>query len=226
PEGEACFLEMNTRIQVEHPVTEMICGIDIVLEQLEIAQGATLPSTFDEARRAARGHAIEARVNAEDVLRDFQPATGRIARIDLPGGPGVRVDAGIAAGDEVLPYYDTLLAKVISHGDDRKQALARLLVACEGMRIFGVTTTLPFTRALLATPTFATGAYHCQSVAELLRTSGFVRASVKDDGSLARLAAAAAFLASRERKRASERDRASVPRAGWSRDLGGAPGWE
>src|SRR5690606_32076542 len=114
----------------------------------------------------------------------------------------------------------------IAHGDDRKQALARLLVACEGMRIFGVTTTLPFTRALLATPTFATGAYHCQSVAELLRTSGFVRASVKDDGSLARLAAAAAFLASRERKRASERDRASVPRAGWNRDLGGAPGWE
>lgn len=205
PSGEPHFLEMNTRIQVEHPVTEAVTGIDLVLEQLRIAEGAELDAEdLDSARVEARGHAIEARVNAEEVLAEFRPASGRIERFELPGGPGIRVDSGIETGSEVHPFYDTLLAKVIAHGRDRAEALARLRVALDEAAISGVPTTLPFTRALLRNEEFRRGEYHCQTVSELLADSSFARARLDpSDPAILRLAAAAAFRVHFHRTRAA-----------------------
>src|SRR5699024_8940963 len=117
------FMEMNTRIQVEHPVTECVTGVDMVAEQLRIASGAPLSFTQDEV--VSNGAAVEVRINAEDPEQDFAPTPGTLDTFIVPGGPGVRVDTGFVAGDTVSPFYDSLLAKVICWGVDRAQALAR-----------------------------------------------------------------------------------------------------
>ncbi|MFN3219168.1 MAG: acetyl/propionyl/methylcrotonyl-CoA carboxylase subunit alpha [Acidimicrobiales bacterium] len=145
---EYFFMEMNTRLQVEHPVTEMIYGVDLVALQVHVAEGRPLP--FDQDDLVMRGHAVEARIYAEDPANDFLPTGGVIHRVIEPGGPGVRVDSGIADGSVVGSDYDPMLAKVIAHGDDRAHALARLDAALAATAIVGVATNIGFLRRLLA----------------------------------------------------------------------------
>jgi acetyl-CoA carboxylase, biotin carboxylase subunit len=154
--GAVVFLEMNTRLQVEHPVTEMVTGIDLVEQQLLIAAGAQV--TFDPDDLRTTGHALELRVNAEDPVR-FLPGPGRVTRWDEPSGEGVRVDSGYAAGTTVTPHYDSLMAKLIVHGADRAQALERARAAVAGFTVEGPKCNLPFFAELLETPEFVSGDY-------------------------------------------------------------------
>ena len=149
------FMEMNTRIQVEHPVTEMLTGIDLVKEQIRVASGDKLSVKTPVERR---GHVIECRVNAEDPARNFQPSPGRIDTFHPPGGPGVRLDTHVYAGYSVPPYYDSLLAKLICQGRDRPEALRRMQVALESFIIEGVTTTIPFLARVMNNQRFKDGA--------------------------------------------------------------------
>lgn len=153
-DGNFYFMEMNTRIQVEHPVTEMLTGVDIVKEQIRVAAGEKLSVM---AVPELRGHVIECRVNAEDPARNFQPSPGRIDVFHPPGGPGVRLDTHVYTGYTVPPYYDSLLAKVICQGRDRTEALRRMQVALESFIIEGVTTTIPFLARVMADPHFQAG---------------------------------------------------------------------
>jgi acetyl-CoA carboxylase biotin carboxylase subunit len=158
------FLEMNTRLQVEHPVTELVTGIDLVEQQFLVASGEQV--SFDPAALEHRGHAIELRVYAEDPDR-FLPRPGTITRWDEPSGPGVRVDAGYRAGNTVTPFYDPLLAKLCVHGDDRAQAIARAREAVAAFAIEGPKTNLPFHADLLASEEFVSGDYDTSVVARL-----------------------------------------------------------
>jgi acetyl-CoA carboxylase biotin carboxylase subunit len=152
--GAFFFMEMNTRIQVEHPVTEVLTGIDLVKEQIRVAAGE--PLSVRELP-PLRGHVIEVRVNAEDPARNFQPSPGRIDVYHPPGGPGVRLDTHIYAGYTVPPYYDSLLAKLIVQGRDRSEAIRRMQVALEGFILEGVTTTIPFLGRVMRNPRFQAG---------------------------------------------------------------------
>jgi acetyl-CoA carboxylase biotin carboxylase subunit len=156
--GRFYFIEMNTRIQVEHPVTEMITGIDLVREQIRIGLGADLGMTQAAVRR--HGHALEVRLNAEDPARGFMPRPGRIDHLELPGGPGVRVDTMLFPGYTVPPYYDSLLAKLVVWGEDRGHALARLERALAELRIEGVPTTAGLHRDLAADPEVRAARFH------------------------------------------------------------------
>jgi acetyl-CoA/propionyl-CoA carboxylase biotin carboxyl carrier protein len=154
-EGDYYFMEMNTRIQVEHTITEEVTGIDLVREQLRIAAGEPLSVTQEEIR--FRGHAIECRINAEDVAGGFLPAPGTITVYREPSGPGVRVDSGVAAGSEISPLYDPMIAKLIVHDVDREHARRRMLRALDEFELGGVKTLLGFHRALLRHPCFIEG---------------------------------------------------------------------
>ncbi len=149
------FMEMNTRIQVEHPVTELVTNFDLVKEQIRVAAGEPVQLRLKGSR--VRGHAIECRVNAEDPFRNFQPSPGTITTYHPPGGPGVRVDTHIYAGYTVPPYYDSLLAKVIVHGRTRDEALARMHQALDSFIIEGITTNIPFLRRIVSHPDFVAG---------------------------------------------------------------------
>ena len=163
------FLEMNARIQVEHPVTEAVTGVDLVAEQIAIAGGAGLRLGQSDIHR--RGCAIECRVNAEDPSRDFCPSPGLVTDVSWPTGPGIRVDTHIAAGSHVSPYYDSLMAKVIAHGPDRPTALQRMQEAIAATRVTGVTTNLPFHALVLGEPRFRAGAVDTEFVTQLLGVS-------------------------------------------------------
>ena len=151
---EFYFLEMNTRLQVEHPITESVLGIDLVREQIRVARGEPLPSGGYPARR---GHAIEFRINAEDPLRNFMPTPRRVHRYAPPTGPGVRVDSGIRPHQEISPHFDSLLLKLIVWADDREAAIGRGRRALQEMVLTGPKTTVPFHRALLEEPDFLNG---------------------------------------------------------------------
>ena len=155
PDGNFYFMEMNTRIQVEHPVTEMVTSFDIVKEQIRVASGE--PGSFQGDGRRLRGHAIECRINAEDPYRNFQPSPGLITAYHPPGGPGVRLDTHVYAGYNVPPYYDSLLAKVIVHGNTRAEALSRMGQALDSFILEGVTTTIPFLARVIRHPDFVSG---------------------------------------------------------------------
>ncbi len=154
-DGEWCFLELNARLQVEHPVTEAVAGIDLVRAQLDIAAGE--PLELEQADVELRGHAIECRLYAEDPASGFVPATGRLLRWRLPAWPGVRVDAGVREGDEVGVRYDPLLGKLIAHAQDRDACIERMAAALAGTVVLGVTTNLGFLRWLLDQPGFRAG---------------------------------------------------------------------
>ncbi|MDQ7029272.1 MAG: acetyl-CoA carboxylase biotin carboxylase subunit [Ardenticatenia bacterium] len=149
------FLEMNTRLQVEHPVTELVVGVDLVKAQLAIAAGEPLP--FTQAELSQRGHAIECRIYAEDPARGFLPATGRVVRAVEPVGPWVRVDAGITTGDTITHYYDPMIAKLIVWGEHRDDALRRMAWALDQYIIMGVTTNITFLRDVVRHPAFQRG---------------------------------------------------------------------
>ena len=156
-DGAFWFLEVNTRLQVEHPVTELVAGLDIVAEQFHLAAGRPLSArALAAADRAARptSHAIELRISAEDPARLFAPAPGRITRWTMPSGPGIRVDTAVEAGDRIPSEYDPLIAKLIAHAEDRPAAIARLRRAVAEAEVGGIQTTLPFHRAMLAEPGF------------------------------------------------------------------------
>src|SRR5512133_2888126 len=153
-DGSYYFMEMNTRIQVEHPVTEMLTGVDLVKEQIRVAAG--LPLSVRELP-PLRGHVIECRVNAEDPNRNFQPSPGKIHTYHPPGGNGVRIDSHVYAGYSVPPYYDSMIAKVICQGRDRAEALSKMHVALDGFIIEGVTTTIPFLARVMQNPRFISG---------------------------------------------------------------------
>jgi acetyl-CoA carboxylase biotin carboxylase subunit len=154
--GKFYFIEMNTRLQVEHPVTEAITGLDLVREQIRIAEGH--PLTLRQEDVVFRGHAIECRINAEDA-RTFAPSPGLVTQYHAPGGMNVRVDSGLYAGYRIPPYYDSMIAKLIVYGTTRNGALRRLRRALEEFVIDGVKTTIPLHRALLDEPDFQNGNY-------------------------------------------------------------------
>jgi acetyl/propionyl-CoA carboxylase alpha subunit len=169
PDGQFQFLEVNTRLQVEHGVTELVSGVDIVREQFNLAAGLPLSDAVREAAaRAATpaGHAIEVRITAEDPGRDFAPTPGPIRRWVMPSGPGVRVDTAIESGDRVPPEYDNLIAKVMVHAGDRATAIDRLARALAETEIAGIQTTLPFHRFVAREPSFADADLSTEWVAE------------------------------------------------------------
>ncbi|MCI0659236.1 MAG: acetyl-CoA carboxylase biotin carboxylase subunit, partial [Acidobacteria bacterium] len=154
PDGKFYFIEMNTRIQVEHPVTEMVTGLDLIREQIRIAAGEPLGYTQDDIR--FHGHAIECRVNAEDS-ESFVPSPGRITTFNTSGGPGVRVDTAAHADGVISPYYDSLVAKAITFGNSRPEAISRMRRLLDLMVVEGIKTTIPLLRRVLADPDFLDG---------------------------------------------------------------------
>lgn len=168
-DGEFFFIEMNTRLQVEHPVTELVTGIDIVMEQLRVAQGH--PLTFAQDEVQFRGHAIECRINAEHPWR-FTPSPGTVTRWVPPAGPGVRVESHLYSGYTVPPHYDSLIAKVVVAGSSRADALARMRVALDEMVVEGVETTAPLQRRLMDEPGFACGGANIHHLERWLAAAG------------------------------------------------------
>jgi len=154
------FMEMNTRIQVEHTVTEMVTGIDILKEQVDLACGKKLPEWLKKFK--LRGHAIECRINAEDPYKNFRPSPGKITSFHAPGGPGTRMDTHVYAGYEIPANYDSLLGKLITHGRDRREALARMERALEETIIEGVSTSIPFHQAILRDSSFRSGDFNTE----------------------------------------------------------------
>ena len=157
PDGQFYFIEMNTRIQVEHPVTELVTGLDLVREQIRVSAGLPLSVTQEEV--LFRGHAIECRINAEDPAKGFQPCPGRIDFLHLPGGYGVRVDTGLYTGYELPPYYDSLMAKLIVYAPTRLEAIRRMRRALEELVIEGPATNTDLLHQILHHPDFVRGNY-------------------------------------------------------------------
>jgi acetyl-CoA carboxylase biotin carboxylase subunit len=161
------FMEMNTRIQVEHPVTEMVYNIDLVKEQIRVAAGE--PLGYSQSDLRATGHAIECRINAEDAHNNFAPAAGTLTAVVFPGGPGVRVDTHVYSGSAIPPYYDSMLAKIVATGSTREAAIARMERALRETAIEGVKTTIDQCLEILATEEFRTGHYGIDFLPALLQ---------------------------------------------------------
>jgi acetyl-CoA carboxylase biotin carboxylase subunit len=159
--GEFYFIEANARIQVEHPVTEMVSGLDLIVEQIRVASGEPLRMKQEEIQ--LQGHAIECRINAEDP-ETFAPSAGTIEFLHWPGGPGIRVDSHLRAKDRVPPFYDSMIGKLIAYGKDRSQALSRMLAALDECEISGISTNLPFHRKLLRHPAVQKGEMHVKFI--------------------------------------------------------------
>lgn len=215
-EGRFYFLEMNTRLQVEHPVTEMVTGIDLVHWQLRIAMGERL--TIDPARALTpRGHAIECRIYAEDPDQGFMPSPGLVRAISVPGGPGVRDDRGVAPGFEIPLFYDSMIAKLVVWGETRTEAIGRLGRVLDEYRVIGVRTTLPFFRWLVRQPEFVNGRFDTAYLDALLaarKGQPFIEATDGDGEDALIIAAVAAWL--RAHQAAAAAPAASTPGA-WQR---------
>lgn len=192
------FLEMNTRLQVEHPVTETVTGVDIVKDQIRIARGRQMRHTQEDIQLS--GWAIECRINAEDPYNNFLPSTGRISHMLLPTGPGVRVDTGVYPGFEISPYYDSLISKLIVRGETRGEAILRMRRALEEYKIVGVHTNIPFHQHLMDSPRFMGGQYDTRFVEE--RFSMDAAEEVKE-GSAEIAAILATLVAHQETQRAA-----------------------
>ncbi len=193
------FLEMNTRLQVEHPVTELVTGIDIVKEQIRIARGRKL--RYSQAEVGINGWAIECRINAEDPYNNFIPSTGVINSVIPPSGPGVRVDTGVYAGFEISPYYDSLISKLICWGETRGEVILRMRRALEEYRILGVKTNIPFHQQLMASYRFFTGSFDTRFVEERFRMDE-IEEETEDLHEIA--AVMATLVAHRESQQASQ----------------------
>jgi acetyl-CoA carboxylase biotin carboxylase subunit len=207
-DGDFYFLEMNTRLQVEHPVTELVTGLDLVDWQFRVASGE--PLDFTQADVRLRGHAIECRITSEDPAAGFLPSTGTIRHLEIPSGPGVRWDGGIQQGHDVTLHYDPLLAKLIVYADDRAAAIARMARALDELVITGVETSTPFHRRVMREPEFRDGDFSIEYVAdhpELL-------APQPTDEMLEAAALAAALLEDEHRRRRRAPRLDSTPRSG------------
>ena len=158
------FMEINTRVQVEHPVTEMVTGVDIIKEQIKLAAGYNL--SVKQSSIVINGHSIECRVNAEDPVT-FTPCPGKILSMFMPGGPGVRVDTAVYAGYTISPHYDSMIAKVIVHANNRTEAIARMIRALDEFQIVGIKTTIPFHKKVLSNPSFIKGKFDTGFIEEL-----------------------------------------------------------
>jgi acetyl-CoA carboxylase biotin carboxylase subunit len=212
PDGAFYFLEMNTRIQVEHPITELVYGVDLVREQLRIAAG--LPLGLGDGMRP-RGHAIECRITAEDPLGGFLPATGRVTYLRVPSGPGVRWDGGIETGSEIGLHYDPLLGKLIVWGENRERAIRRMRRALDELLIVGVPTSQAFHRRVMDDSVFQSGAYDIGYIDHI----GMKLLETDPPERVLRHAALAVALAEHESRQASV---ALAPHAG---DDGGGSAW-
>jgi acetyl-CoA carboxylase biotin carboxylase subunit len=189
PDREFYFLEMNTRLQVEHPVTEMVWGVDLVKEQLRIAQGEKLSFTQDDLKLL--GHAIECRIYAEDPARKFAPSPGLIRHISLPQGPGVRNDQGVYAGYTVPVFYDPMLSKLIVHGTTRDEAIARMRRALAEYRVEGIMTTIPFFTFIMNNPDFIAANFDTGYIDRILPEIDFAQRPASEHHVDAAIAAAA-----------------------------------
>jgi acetyl/propionyl-CoA carboxylase alpha subunit len=178
---------MNTRLQVEHPVTEMICGLDLVEQQIRIARGEKLSFTQDDLR--IQGHSIEVRVYAEDPMNQFLPDIGNLKTYRRPQGPGIRVDDGFEEGMDIPIYYDPMIAKLITYGDNRSQAISRMIRAIEEYRITGVATTLTFCDFVMKHPAFVSGNFDTHFVNRYFKPEMLVN-SDKENQELAAVLAA------------------------------------
>ena len=194
PAGRYYFLEMNTRIQVEHPVTELVYGVDLVREQLRVAAGE--PITTPGRPLYPRGHAIECRITSEDTANGFLPATGRIEFLQLPSGPGIRWDGGIEAGNEVSRFYDPLLGKLIAWGETRERAIRRMRRALDELVVVGVPTSQPFHASVLEEPEFVAGKY---DIGYFDRLGPTLLDRATTDAELEKIAVVAALAADAER---------------------------
>ncbi|MGH7475004.1 MAG: acetyl-CoA carboxylase biotin carboxylase subunit [Longimicrobiales bacterium] len=214
-DGGFYFLEMNTRLQVEHPVTELVTGLDLVQLQIRIAAGERLALRQEEVKLT--GHAIECRITSEDPWNGFLPSTGRIERLELPAGPGVRWDGGVAEGGEISLYYDPLLGKLIAHGATREQAIDRMARALAELRVVGVETSAPFHRRVMQEPDFRAGDIDIRYVDRHRELLDFEPPAE----TLEAAAVAAALLEEAERQRRSVRRIPPAPAgSGWR-----ARGW-
>jgi acetyl-CoA carboxylase biotin carboxylase subunit len=174
PDRNFYFMEMNTRIQVEHPVTEATTGLDLIELMIRVAAGESLPIKQADIRQS--GHAIECRINAEDPANNWAPASGTLTRFIPPGGPDVRVDTHGFTGYGVPPFYDSLLAKVIVHGRDREDAMNIMLRALREFVCEGIKTTIPFHQRLLAHPVFRSGDYYLDFLEKYMKPDGTLAA--------------------------------------------------
>jgi pyruvate carboxylase subunit A len=181
-EGEFYFLEVNARIQVEHPVTEMVTGVDIVKEQIRIASGLPLGVSQEEIQM--RGSAIECRINAEDPLNDFAPTPGKLTGYHSPGGTGIRVDSGVYSGFTVPPHYDPMISKLIVWGKDRDEAITRMRRALYEYVITGVRTNIPFHTAVMENPRFVKGDIDTHFIEEETRLLEEIKARLEHDQTL------------------------------------------
>ena len=206
-EGDPYFLEMNTRLQVEHPVTEMVTGVDLVKLQIRIARGERIP--FRQEELAQRGHAIECRVYAEDPQQGFLPSPGRIHALRVPGGPGVRDDSGVYEGWEVPVHYDPLLSKLIAWGESREEAISRMQRAVAEYRLLGIKTTLPFFERVLRHPAFRAGEFDTSFVEAVLG------AGDEREPEIEVAVAAAAIEALRERQKPHRSETGAAPCSSW-----------
>ena len=191
-QGQFYFLEMNTRLQVEHPITEMVTGLDLVRWQIRIARGERLDVDPSQAA-TPHGHAIECRIYAEDPDNGFLPSPGRIAQLRAPAGPGIRDDSGATAGLEVPIFYDPLVSKLIAWAEDRPAAIARMRRALSEYVVAGIRTTIPFFTWLLSQPDFIAGRFHTAYLDDVLASRNG-RSFVEVDESTALIAAIAATL--------------------------------
>ncbi len=198
--GDYYFLEMNTRLQVEHPVTEMVTGIDLVKEQIRIARGRHMTPT--ESILDPKGWAIECRINAEDPYNNFIPSTGTVTSSITPKGPGVRVDSGVFPGSEITPYYDSMIAKLISYGENRQQAIVRMRRALSEYVIMGVRHNIPFHINLFNSVSFHAGRYDTRFVEERFSMTTYESAPTDDE--LETIAIAATLHAHSERQKAAQ----------------------
>jgi acetyl-CoA carboxylase biotin carboxylase subunit len=164
--GNFYFMEMNTRIQVEHPVTEMITGLDLIAEQIKVAQGEKLSLTQEQV--VLKGHSIECRVNAEDANHNFRPSPGKITGYLAPGGPGIRIDSHVYTDYEIPPFYDSLIGKLIVWGVDRDTAIRRMRRALREYAITGVPTTIEFHQRILEHPAFIKGEVYTNFVEQMM----------------------------------------------------------
>ncbi len=212
-DGNPYFLEMNTRLQVEHPVTEMVTGLDLVKLQIRIAQGEPLP--FAQQDLAQRGHAIECRVYAEDPEQSFLPSPGKILALSAPGGPGIRDDSGVYSGCTVPVHYDPLISKLVAWGKDRDEALARMRRAVSEYRVLGIRTTLPFFARVLRDPAFTAGRFDTSFIEALLAQPAAAPAEGDDGAELAAAVAAALTFAEHQ-------SRTHAPQAGAAAAAGSA----